>query len=314
MSSPLVNHSWSLQYVHLKLFAIIIRSAVMPGQWWEKICRTLPDGIVCAGIHAPSRDIGRSISIELYESTGRDITKPAPVLINMHGSGFMIPSLGTDSEFCALVAARTPCVVFDIDYRKSPEYPYPAALHDVEDVLVYLAAHPDQFDTGNIFVSGFSAGGNLAVAISALLGPERVKGVVAIYPPLDFTKRHPAPEKRMLSGSTLPDWLCDRFDDSYILPDQPKDDPRLSPLFAPADQFPKHVYLACGDADPLYQASAELAQKLHDAGHQDVKFDGIEQEGHAFDKFAKKGSVSAAKKDKMYSTAADMISRAIGTS
>ncbi|KAF7973480.1 hypothetical protein HWV62_15088 [Athelia sp. TMB] len=307
------NHSWSLKYVHLKLFAMLIRSAVLPGQWLENMRRTLPPGLCRTGTYVPSRDIGRSICVEFYESTGRDKTKSAPVLVNMHGSGFVAPALGADSEFCALVAAHTPCIVFDIDYRKSPEHPYPAALHDVEDVLVYLAAHPDQFDTSNIFVSGFSAGGNLAVAVSALLGPERVKGVVAIYPSLDFTKRHPAPVKNMLSGTPLPDWLCDFFEDSYVLPDQPKDDPRLSPLFVSVDQFPKHIYLACGDADLLYQANAELAQKLRDAGHQDVKFDRFGQEGHGFDKFAKKGSVSIATKERMYNTAVDIIKRAIST-
>ena len=72
--------------MHLKLFAMLIRSAVMPRQWLKKMRRTLPDGIVCAGMHAPSRDIGRSISVELYESAGRDNAKPAPVLVNMHGS------------------------------------------------------------------------------------------------------------------------------------------------------------------------------------------------------------------------------------
>lgn len=210
------------------------------------------------------------------------------------------------------MAARSPCVVFDIDYRKSPEHPFPAALHDVEDVLAYIGAHPVQFDKSNIFVGGFSAGGNIALSISTTLGPERIKGVVGIYPPLDFTKRHPPPEKTMLNGMPLPDWICDRFDDSYILPSQAKDEPRLSPVFAPVSQFPKHVYLACGDADPLYQANAELAQKLQEAGHQYIKFDRIEQEGHAFDKTVKEGSPSAAKKAKMYSAAVEMINQAIG--
>jgi len=110
---------------------------------------------VRAGIIAPSRDTDRGINIELYESTTRDLNKPTPVLVNMHGSGFVIPSLGTDAEFCALVAARTPCVVFDTDYRKSPEHPLPAPMQDIEDVLAYIAANSEQFDVNNIFLSGF---------------------------------------------------------------------------------------------------------------------------------------------------------------
>ncbi|KAF7974013.1 hypothetical protein HWV62_13519 [Athelia sp. TMB] len=185
MFSLLAKHSWGWQYIHLRLFAMLFRSTAAPAQWFKSMQRTLMSGVVCAGIYAPSWDANRAIIVQPYESTGRDNTKPTPVVVNMHGSGFVVPSLGTDNEFCALVAAQTPCVVFDIDYRKAPEHLFPAALQDVEDVLVYIAASPEQFDASNIFVSGFSAGGNLALSTAASLGPERIKGVVGIYAPLD---------------------------------------------------------------------------------------------------------------------------------
>ncbi|KZP26903.1 alpha/beta-hydrolase [Athelia psychrophila] len=311
--SSLAKHAWGLQYLHMKLFAILMRSITMPFQWLGNRMHNLLDGAVCRRIFVPSRDDGRFIEVKLHEATGYDSTKPTPVLVNIHGSGFILPSLGSDSNFCEHVATRTRCVVFDIDYRKAPEHPFPAALQDIEDVLAYLGAHPDRFDASNIFLSGFSAGGCLALSTSASLGPNRIKGVVAIYAPLDFTTRHAAPEKSYLSGMALPGWLCDRFDVSYVLPGQPRDDPRLSPIFAPWNRFPKHVYAACGDGDILYQSNVEWMQKLKDAGHQDATFEKIEREGHGFDKFAKEGSESAAKRDNMYAAAIDMINRVVNT-
>lgn len=216
--------------------------------------------------------------------------------------------------YCSRVAAHTKCIVYDTDYRKAPEHPFPAAIQDIEDAMAHLGARPNQFDASNTFLSGYSAGGNLAMSISAMLGPERVKGVAAFYGSVDRTRYYAAPSKDYVAGTVNPPWLRAVFHDSYTLPGQPRDDPRISSAFAPVTKFPKHVYLACGDADVLYTPAKELIQKLKDAGHKDATFEGIERVGHGFDKKAKEGTESAVKRDKMYAAAIDMINRAVGTS
>lgn len=222
-----------------------------------------------------------------------------------------MPSLGVDHEFCSLMAAQANCVVFDADYRKAPEHPFPAAPQDVEDVVHYLAANPTQYNPSNIFLSGFSAGGNLALSAASSLGPERIKGVVAIYPSVDLTQKHVAPEKRILSGMTVPPFMRDIFYASYMLEGQPRSDPRISPIFAPVDSFPKHIYVACGDADDLYEPGMKFVERLREAGHTDAQFVGLRCEAHGFDKMAKEGTESAEKKDRIYADAVTMICRAI---
>jgi acetyl esterase/lipase len=202
-------------------------------------------------------------------------------------------------------------VVFDADYRKSPEHPFPAAIQDAEDITCFLAANSEKYDLSNIFLSGFSAGGNIALVTASALGPERVKGVVAFYPVVDLTKRHIAPEKRILAGGVIPAWCARVFDKAYTLPDQPWNDPRISVTLAPAESFPNHIYVVCGNADTLYESGRKFVEKLKEAGHKHAEFVGLEYMAHGFDIYAKMGTAGEEKKVKVYTGAVDLINSAI---
>jgi acetyl esterase/lipase len=309
---PLARHPFGWRYIYLRLLAGLIRAFTIPAQWLSIRKHKIHQGVVFKSTTIPSRDKGRNIKVHLYQPAGYDSTKPTPVLVNWHGSGFIIPSLGTNREFCSLVAARTRCLVFDVDYRKAPEHPFPAAIQDAEDIAHYLAANPGQYDASNIFLSGFSAGGNIALVTASTLGPERVKGVIVLYAPIDFTKPHIVPEKRILAGFIIPPFVRSIFDGSYMLPSQPRTDPRVSPILGSTENVPNHVYLACGNADSLYDPAVEFVERLKDAGHQDAEFVGLDCMAHAFDMLAKEGTEAEEKKNKVYGDAVDLINRAIG--
>jgi hypothetical protein len=66
------------------------------------------------------------------------------------------------------------------------------------------------------------------------------------------------------------------------------------------ETFPKFVYLACGNADGLYDPCVRFVERLKEIGHSDAVFMGAEYEGRLFDKKPKDGTESAAKKDRMY--------------
>ena len=218
--------------------------------------------------------------------------------------------LGTDRRFCSTIAARTHSLVFDMDYRKAPEHPYPAASQDCEDVVAHLLAHPLLYDASNIFLSGFSAGGTAVLPTSAFFGPERIKGVVAIYARADGMKDYPRPQQEMGEGVKRTPWLSAFARECYYLPGVDHSDPRISAQHAPADRFPNHVYLACGNADWIHGNGEAFVQKLKDAGHEDATFESIEREGHAFDK-GRPETASWAKAEKMYEAVAAMVNRAI---
>ncbi|KAF9292085.1 hypothetical protein BGZ68_000072 [Mortierella alpina] len=102
------------------------------------------------------------------------------VILFFHGGAQIFCSPKTHRHFLArLVKELGPGArAFSVDYRLSPEHPFPAAIHDAFAAYLYLtepehealvlneksAVHELAVDPSDIVVAGDSAGGNLAVA------------------------------------------------------------------------------------------------------------------------------------------------------
>jgi len=308
----LAKHPLGWHYIYLRLIVGFLRLLTALAQ--RRSTKQLDEGIAFQSITVPSRDKERNIKVHLHRPEGYDSTKPTPVLVNWHGSSFIIPMFGANREFCSLIATRTKCLVFDADYRKAPEHPFPAAIQDAEDIVYYLIANPDKYDPSNIFLSGFSAGGSIALVTASTLGPDRIKGVIGFYPAVDLTKQHTAPEKRMLAGVIVPPFFRNIARAAYMLSRQPRDDPRISVIHAPTENFPKHIYLVCGNADAGYDPLVKFTERLKEAGHRDIEFVSLVYMGHGFDARAKKGTEAEKNKLKTYAGAVGLINRVIGAS
>ena len=108
-------------------------------------------------------------------------------------------------------------------------------------------------------------------------------------------KTHTAPKKRVLAGGTMPPFIRNIYYSSYMLPNQPLTDPRISVILSPAERFPNHVYLACGNGDVLYNLAVKFVERLKDVGHKNVEFVGLEYMGHGFDIHAEDGTEAGVK-------------------
>ena len=86
-----------------------------------------------------------------------------PVLVNVHGGGWTMPHTERDIYFCRRLAVRTGCLIFDADYVLAPEYPYPAALEELEALFDKLPELCEEYggDPERVILCGQSAGGNL---------------------------------------------------------------------------------------------------------------------------------------------------------
>ncbi|KAF8714143.1 hypothetical protein HU200_028152 [Digitaria exilis] len=133
-------------------------------------------------------------------------TKKLPVLVHFHGGGFCLGSCAWANvhAFCLRLAADASAVVFSAGYRLAPEHRLPAAIDDAAAFLRWLHDHSvnlsaaeegwlaDVADFGNVFVTGDSAGGNIAhhLAVRSAAGepdnelaPEiTVRGYVLLMP------------------------------------------------------------------------------------------------------------------------------------
>ena len=181
------------------------------------------------------------IEVQVYEPTSIPIEerKSLPVLINLHGSGFILPNLGDDAEYCTHWADTLGCVVLDMDYVKGPEKPYPAACEDALDVISYVKANPKLFDSSRIALCGFSAGASIALLAGTQSPVGVIKAVVAWYPWTDFSLPRPSPPiPEDMPAVFVSTEMFDLFQSSWVRPGQDLQDPKLSVSYAAPGSFP----------------------------------------------------------------------------
>src|ERR1700741_2478511 len=87
---------------------------------------------------------------------------PLPVVVFLHGGGWIGGSLDSFDEPCATLASRTGALVVSPDYRLAPEHPFPAATDDTVAVLRWAADHIAEFagDPDRMGVGGGRGRGN----------------------------------------------------------------------------------------------------------------------------------------------------------
>jgi acetyl esterase/lipase len=252
-----------------------------------------------------SRSGTRKIKIHVYKSTAA--RKPSPVLINWHGSGFVISMHGSDDMFCRRISQETDYTVLDATYALAPEHPFPAALEDAEDMVLHVLNQPDEYDARNIAVSGFSAGGNLALVVSSnrlsKIPKDAIQSVMAFYPLCDLST--PPKEKKAADGSagTLPVFALNFFNECYVPLGTDAADARISVSNAALCNFPRNVLIASAGKDSLAAEADALAKRLNTKSERTVVLRHYEEMGHAFDKDAKEGTLELEKRDKVYGLA-----------
>jgi acetyl esterase/lipase len=106
-----------------------------------------------------------SVPVRVYRGGHAE---PAPVVVFCHAGGFALGNLDTDHRQCVELARRGGCTVVSVDYRLSPERPYPAPLDDAVTALRWVAANATELgiDAARIAVAGSSAGAALAAGLA----------------------------------------------------------------------------------------------------------------------------------------------------
>jgi acetyl esterase/lipase len=168
-------------------------------------------------------------------NTAAGTRRKFPAVVNFHGGGFTIGNATDDARFARFVLEKCNAVFVSVDYRLAPENPFPVAVEDSADALLYLirsgsALHIDPL---KLAISGFSAGGNLAIASTLCLADHlktlkesgkdtpdhRIRAVATWYPVTDYTQSRAV--KRATSvrpDQVLPETLTNLFDASYLHP------------------------------------------------------------------------------------------------
>ncbi|KZL69512.1 lipase 2 protein [Colletotrichum incanum] len=246
------------------------------------------------------------IRVDIWLPPTTTTTRPTgkvPAVINFHGGGFVLGQGTDDARWAGAVATALNAVVFSVNYRLAPGYPFPTPVEDSADSILQIVARAEEFriDTQKVFLSGFSAGGTLALASwNILQDPDRwgykfkflvpdISGIVLFYPLLDWTMTRP--QKRQTCGRpdmTLPKSMTDLFDASYVYPPRPRSergDPRLSPGLMTdemIDRLPP-VHLCMCEFDMLLLEGQSFAERARSRGRR-ISTRVVKAEKHAWDK------------------------------
>ena len=208
---------------------------------------------------------GGDIPLRLYDA--RAERGPSPLLVFIHGGGFVAGNIDSYQRTCSEIAAEMDLPLVSVEYRLAPEHPFPAAPEDCEAAVRWLAASPVElgFEVTGLIPLGDSAGGNLAIVVtqSLMLEPAAVPVILQapIYPVTNAIWSHEA-YRLFGEGFMLTKDVIRFFDDSYALDPA---DRRAYPILGPIAGTPPTV-LATAGLDPLRDSGRHYAVALVEAG------------------------------------------------
>ena len=218
---------------------------------------------------ARARD-GYEVPLRIYRPRAvRDAETDVPVVVFVHGGGFVQNNVVMYDPLCTFLAARVRAVVVSIDYRLAPEHRAPVPAHDVIDAVTAVAGLGAvlRADTTRLALVGDSAGGTLAtVAAQALRdrGHSPVRHQALLYPATDLTLASPSITE-LADAPMLTRRSIVAFRELYCPDPQLWTDPVVSPLFGRLDGLPPTL-VQTADLDPIRDDGVRYAAALRAAG------------------------------------------------
>jgi acetyl esterase/lipase len=110
-----------------------------------------------------------------FDGSLSELRQQTSVVLDVPGGGFVAMSPRNSEDKLLSWAGRLKVPIISVDYKKAPEYAYPHALHECYDVYHSIIATNGRCMglegkvRPRIFVTGESAGGNLAVGMTLMI-------------------------------------------------------------------------------------------------------------------------------------------------
>jgi acetyl esterase len=215
---------------------------------------------------------GQPIRVRIYHPKAKG---PLPMLVYYHGGGWVIGNIEAVDRSMLLLADISKAIVVSVDYRLSPEAPYPGSWNDSEDAFDWTVANAKRLggDGKRICVGGDSAGGNMSAVVTNRTrnaGKFSPSCMLLYYAAVD---NRPVPEMRKDYASARLFWQGFGLDVPFteyvhraVFPGQNLSQPEISPIFADGIEKMPPTVMASAGFDPLRDSDRAYAAKLRKAG------------------------------------------------
>jgi len=200
----------------------------------------------------------------------RPTKTPHSVLVYLHGGGWVMSDIDSFDALGRTLAEMSGATVVMVDYRKAPEYPFPAAVEDSWTAVKWASKTIRELsgDNAPLYVAGDSAGGNLAtvVAMRALErgGPDIARQIL-VYPVTDANferSSYLAPENQTLLPREFITW----FWDQYCPNTKDRMNPEAAPLQAKNLRGVTPALIITAEHDVLVDEGEAYSNRLKEAG------------------------------------------------
>lgn len=245
-------------------------------------------------IYFPNEESYDTVDIEELQRNEKNYSgnmgdNTCPVILYIHGGGFVTESVESYNRVCWNLAKHTGHVVVSIDYPLAPEHRFPRQIEDCYAVAravltdrSILNVEPEQ-----ITLMGDSAGGNITAAVSLMArdrGEFTVARQILIYPCLNnnYEENNGFPsvmengQDYLLTRQNMADYL-----EYYQSSEEDKSNPYFAPLLEENLKDLPDTLIITGKFDPLRDEGETFARKLKGAGNK-VEHHRIEEGIHGF--------------------------------
>ena len=138
--------------------------------------------------HAPGLPGEPDVRVRVYRPRAQ--AGPLPCLLWIHGGGHVLGAVEQDDTTAEHFVEQIGCVVASVDWRRSPEHPFPAAMNDCYAALAWTHQQAGELniDPELVAIGGASSGGGSAAGL-ALMARDRGEYPICFqslnYPMLD---------------------------------------------------------------------------------------------------------------------------------
>ena len=183
------------------------------------------------------------------------------VIFYVHGGGFIAGSINSHKEMASRIAMASRSKLLLFNYRLAPEHPFPQGLNDVKHAYEWLCRQTDTIKS--VSIVGDSAGGGLALSLSALILEEKMHPpscLVLISPWIDLTCKNTSHETRRFKDPMLSQTSLKKTARLYT--DKDLSDPLISPINNAFEGICP-LLIQVGDNEVLLDDSRILARHLN---------------------------------------------------